>query len=93
MSANAAEVLTLIHAVNAIRDRDFDISRIRLSIYGDSIITLNWAKKHFEQRSKPFKKKSKATGEFREAVGLLKLALLGFENIHTHSGYSFEKTP
>lgn len=82
MSANAAEIFTLVYAINALRDRDLiNISKVRLSIYGDSMIALNWAKRLFAGHSKP--PKGKITGPFIEAVTALKYAVRGFENVHT----------
>lgn len=85
MSANAAEILTLVHAINAIRSRDFPVDRIRLSIYGDSQIALRWASS-FGPNSiarKPRKISAKSTDIFRESIHSLRAALSGFEDVHT----------
>lgn len=69
MSANAAEILTLVHAINTIRSRDFPVGQIRISIYGDSQIALRLASS-FGPNSiakKPRKISAKSTDIFRES--------------------------
>lgn len=83
MSANAAEVYTLVYAINAIRGRNIEVEQIRLSIYGDSQIALKWAECFGPSSIRPRKLSKKSTGEFRNSLGALQLALRGFVNVHT----------
>lgn len=70
MSANAAEVLTLVKAVQEAKQK----GATSLLIVGDSQIALGWAGNTYRKMSK------KATPEFRESVAALRKVLGQFGN-------------
>lgn len=70
MSANAAEVLTLVKAVQEAKQK----GATSLLIIGDSQIALGWAGNPDRKMSK------KATPEFREAVSFLQKSLEPFSD-------------
>lgn len=81
MSANAAEIHTLVRAVEEVIRR-FGKDGIELDIHGDSKIALKWARGATEsgRRVKPVKA-HKVSGEFGMAISELQKATAGFSKV------------
>ncbi len=82
MSANAAEIFTLIKAVQEVLSRGYRRELTTLRIVGDSQIALKWAagKNRF---GRPAKISENTSQEFRNAIQSLRDILAGFECVET----------
>lgn len=81
MSANAAEIRTLVHALQTVAYNNCSEQDLHLEILGDSRIALKWAAIAAGQRKRT--KIGKTSHEFQEAVSYLEHAMKPFRNITT----------
>lgn len=81
MSANAAEILTLVRAVQSVVAK-YGRETTALRIFGDSQIALKWASGR-TRNGKPAKLGKGGSEEYRNAIQTLRDALKGFPHVET----------
>lgn len=79
MSANAAEMFTLVYAIKALLDRGVAAEETELFLIGDSQIVLNRALKIVDHEK--IKTPAKNSSEFAEANTELKRVIDGFKSV------------
>jgi hypothetical protein len=80
MSANSAEILTLVCAIRNVLALEPERSKISLEIWGDSTIAINWAN-GVTQTGKPCKVSKGSSEEFRNSTQTLRDILKGFPEV------------
>jgi ribonuclease HI len=83
MSANAAEIFTLIEAVRYIGILEPNRALVELNIWGDSQIAIKWAN-GCTPSGKPAKLSKGTSDLFRNAVQTLRDCLRGYGSVHAH---------
>lgn len=82
MSANAAEIFTLVKGIERVLGEGYKREEVKLHITGDSQIALKWASGQ-QRRGKPQKIAKSASEEFRNAIESLRWILAGFSETTT----------
>lgn len=93
MSANCAEITTLIYAIRNVLTLEPERHKVYLDIWGDSTIAVNWAN-GVTEAGRPCKISKKSSEEFRNAVQTLRDILKGFGKVQAtwHSRTNSVKT-
>lgn len=77
MSANCAEITTLVYAIRNVLTLEPDRSKVSLNIWGGSTIAVNWAN-GINPTGRPCKVSKNSSEDFRNAVQTLRDILRGF---------------